>query len=194
MSPEPDPPTNPLDTPAAPRPAYEKPKQSHSTIARHLTRLRDAASAILALFASHNDQEDAVGAAVAAPTRGPGGELGPIERPKTPLEIRIERHTATIDRAMTAVARLNPDRKSRKELPEDLRGAIARQQRIARDTIDAEVLFWSATIENNPLIRLDETEGSWVRRILELAAVLGCSPDYEENLISLRNWSVNASH
>ena len=59
---------------------------------------------------------------------------------------------------------------------------------------EAEVLFWSATIENNPLIRLDETEGSWVRRVLELAAVLGCSPDYEENLISLRNWSVNASH
>ena len=78
MSPEPGPPTKPLDTPAA-----EEPKPSHSTIARHLTKLRDAASAILALFAPHDDHEEAVGAAVASPPRGPGGEQGPIGRPKT---------------------------------------------------------------------------------------------------------------
>jgi hypothetical protein len=156
--------------------------------------LRDTASAILALFAPRDDQEDAGGAAVAAPPRGPGGEQGPIERPKTPLEIRIERHAATIDRALKVVAQLNPDGESGRELPEDVRGAIARQRRIARDVIDAEVHFWSATIENNPVSRLDEIEESWVRRVLGLADLLGCSPDYEEHLTFLRNWSVNTHH
>jgi hypothetical protein len=149
--------------------------------------LRDAASAILALFAPQDDPEDVAGA-TAAP------ELRPIGRAKTPLEIRIERHAATIDRALTVIAQLNPDGLSRGELPEDVRGDIARHQRIARDVLDAEVHYWSATIENNPLIRLDATEDAWVRRVLRLADLLGSSPDSKEHLDSLRTWSVNARH
>jgi hypothetical protein len=50
------------------------------------------------------------------------------------------------------------------------------------EVLDAEVHFWSATIENNPMIRLD------------LAALLGCSPGYAEHLAFLSDWRVNARH
>jgi hypothetical protein len=164
------------------RPAHEEPKPSHSVIARHLTKLRDAAFAILAVIVPPDDREDA------------SREHEPRERPKSPLEIRIERHAAAIDRALTVVARLNPERKSRSGLPEDVRGAIARQEQIIRDVIDAEVHYWSAIVESRPLSGLDEVEEYWVRRLMRLAGMVGCSPDHEEHLAFLRNWSVNVHH
>jgi hypothetical protein len=166
----------------APRPAHEELKPSHSAIGRHLTKLRDAAFAILAVIVPADDREDA------------GSEHEPTERPRSPLEARIERHAAAIDRALAVVEQLNPQRKPRRELPEDVRGAIARQERIIRGVIDAEVHYWSATIEGNPLTGLDVTEESWVRRLIRLAAIVGCSPDHEEHLAFLRNWAVNVHH
>jgi hypothetical protein len=152
--------------------------------------LRDAASAILALFAPDEAREGPAGAGATdtAPPRGPAA------RPKSPLEVRIDRHSGTIQRALTVVARLNPEGKSEGELPEDVRAAIARHERGAREVIDAEVHFWSATVENNPIIRLDPTEAAWVRRLLELADRVGCSPGYEEHLSFLHNWDANARH
>jgi hypothetical protein len=166
----------------APRPAHEELKPSHSAIRRHLTKLRDAAFAVLAVIVPPDDREDA------------GSEHEPTERPRSPLKVRIERHAAAIDRALTIVAQLNPEGTARSELPEDVRGAIARQERIIRGVIDAEVHYWNATIEGNPVTSLDETEESWVRRLVRLAAIVGCSPDHEEHLAFLRNWAVNVHH
>lgn len=119
MSTEPDPSGPPRgDSPTSP----EGSKPSYSAIGRHLTALRDAASAILTLFAPHQRPEDQVGEAVAPPP--PGKESRPIRRTKGPLEIRIERHAAIIDRALDLTARLNPSKVSPWELPQDVRGDI----------------------------------------------------------------------
>jgi hypothetical protein len=190
MSPEPGLSTQP-ETTGAPSPASEEPKRSHLTIARHLTKLREAASAILALLAP---SQPSPAEAVESPTSAATAQRAPTARPKSPLQIRIDRHSSTIDRALKVVAELNPEGKARNDLPDDLRDTIARQERIARGVIDAEIHFWSATIENNPIIRLDELESHWVRRLLDQATVLGCSPDYQEHLAFLRTWNKNAHH
>jgi hypothetical protein len=168
-----------------------EPKPSHSAIGRHLTALRDVARTILELFAPQADRDEEIDVAVA--TLLPGAGRTPIRTPKSPLEIRIECHSALIDQTLKVTAKLNPEGVSPKELPEDVRAALASQDRVIRGILDAEVHFWGATIENNPLTHLDETEESWVRRGIGLVARVGCSPDNEEHLAFLRKWSKSAS-
>ncbi|SIO33721.1 hypothetical protein SAMN05444166_3893 [Singulisphaera sp. GP187] len=163
-------------------PPHEEFKRSHSIIGRHLTKLRDAAFAILTAFAPPEDPEEA------------GRGHGPTGPTKSLLEARIDHHAAVIDRALNVVAQLNPDHKSRRDLPEEARGAIGRQEQIIRDVVNAEVHYWSASIEGNPLIGLDETEGAWVRRLVRLGDRVGCDADHEEHLVFLRNWVANSRH
>jgi hypothetical protein len=192
MDPEPGLSTQPVEDHAALTPPFGGPKPSHTAIGRHLTALRDVARAILELFAPHADRDEEVDTAVASPP--PGAERPPIRRPKSPLEIRIERHSALIDRALGVADKLNPEGVSPTELPEDVRAALGSQDRVIREILDAEVHFWGASIENNPLTHLDETEESWVRKVIRLVARVGCSPDNEEHLAFLRKWSKSRQH
>jgi hypothetical protein len=50
------------------------------------------------------------------------------------------------------------------------------------------VHFWAATLERNPQVQLDETEESWLVRITQLAAIVGCSPGNERHLALLQKW------
>src|SRR6185312_1184052 len=116
MSTDPGPTGRPANAPVKPPPSSEGTRPSYSAIGRHLTVLRDAASAVLALFAPPDVPEPKVGEAGASPS--PGKKREPGRRPKSPLAARIERHAAIIDRALSITARLNPDRLSRWELPQ----------------------------------------------------------------------------
>ena len=173
-------------------PARGETKSTHSAIGRHLTALRDVARSILELFDPYADMEEEVETVVVPPP--PGAERPPTRRPRSPLEVRIDRHSALIGQALKVVAKLNPEGGSPGVLPEDVRAALASQNRLIRAILDAEIHFWGANIEDNPLIHLDETEESWVRRIIGLVARVGCSPDNEEPLAFLRRWSRNRNH
>jgi hypothetical protein len=163
-------------------------KATHQTILRHLAKLRDGALAALAQLAPHGR---AATAAAAAPPRVGDAARAPVPS-KSPLEARIERHMATVERALTLIVQAAPADGSREGPAEEQRQAIARQERTIRGIIDAEVLFWGATTENNPTVKLDEVEAAWVRRLLRLAGDHGCSPDRVEYLRFLRTWAANA--
>jgi hypothetical protein len=161
--------------------SIEMPKPSYSAIGRHLTALRDAASNILALFARQG--EPAPEAVV--PSTTPAKEPEAVGRKKSPLTIRIERHTAAINKALGVTARLNPGKLSRWELSQDVRKDLDWQDQVIRGILDAEVHFWAATVEHDPQIRLDETEEAWLARITQLATIVGCSPGNEHHLALL---------
>jgi hypothetical protein len=186
MSSEPGP-SGPLNlAPASSSASIEEPKPSYSAIGRHLTVLRDAASTILALFAKHGEP-----APEAASSSTPGKEQEAVGRKKNPLTIRIERHTAAINRALGVTTRLNPSKLSRWELSQDVRKDLDWQDQVIRGILDAEVHFWAATVERNPQIQLDETEESWLARITQLAAIVGCSPGNEHHLTLLQKWQAD---
>jgi hypothetical protein len=176
-------------SPASPSASLEVPKPSYSAIGRHLTVLRDAASNILALFAKQGEPAPEAGVASSPTTPAKEPEVG--GRKRNPLTIRIERHTAAINRALGVTTRLNPSKLSRWELSQDVRKDLDWQDQVIRGILDAEVHFWSATLERNPQVPLDETEESWLIRIAQLAAILGCSPGNEEHLARLQKWHLD---
>jgi hypothetical protein len=174
-----------------------QPESSHPAIDRHLTRLRDAAHAVMGLFDLHHHhphQDQGAEAGTQAEPRPAQPPHKPTPHVKSPLEARIDRHMAVIDRALTLVSELNPDGKRRQDLADEAQREVGRQEHNIRDVIDAEVHFWAATIEHNPATRLDETEVAWVRRIVRLGNIVGCSPDREESLTFLRSWGSNIHH
>jgi hypothetical protein len=175
--------------PASPSASLEEPRPSYPAIGRHLTVLRDAASAILLLFAKQGEPAPEAGSVASPSTTSKESE--PVGKKKNPLTIRIERHTAAINRALGVTTRLNPGKLSRWELSQDVRKDLDWQDQVIRGILDAEVHFWSATLERNPQFQLDETEESWLERIAQLAAVVGCSPGNEEHLARLQKWKAD---
>jgi hypothetical protein len=170
----------------------ETQKLTYQVILRHLAKFRDGARALLDIFDSHVPEEAGTKESTPAPsdhveTRAEAAEL----EPETPLQLRIERHMATVDRALMQIRDLNPDRKRRAELPTDVREMIATKERTIYDIVGAELHFWAATIENSPLDKFDQTEQAWIRRIIRLANIIGVDAEHKEHLDFLQDW---ASH
>jgi hypothetical protein len=69
-----------------------------------------------------------------------------------------ESRSAGAGRPTGEIQYLNPARKKRVELPADVRELIVKKERTIRDIVNAELHYWAATIENNPLTRFDATE------------------------------------
>jgi hypothetical protein len=169
----------------------DRPTVTYQVILRHLAKFRDGATALLDLFATHAP-------AAAEPTvpfepavSAPAVAKSIEQQPKSPLELRIERHMATVDQALRQSQNLNPERKKKLELPQEVRNQIRTKERTIHDIVGAELHFWSAAIENDPLSRFDQIEQSWVRRIIRLANIIGVDDENREHLEFLEDW---ASH
>jgi hypothetical protein len=159
---------------------------------RHLERLRDGAQVILSLFASFRG---APGAEVVAPTDQ--AVEPPAREPRrqiSPLEARIERHMGIVERAVERINELKAGETTGKEPPEEVRQAIAKNERTIREIVEAEVLFWAEAIENSPLTGLSETQRAWVRRVIRLAGSVTISDDRQEQLKFLRGYVLASQH
>jgi hypothetical protein len=171
--------------------SLDRPTVTYRVILRHLAKFRDGATALLDLFATHPlaaaEPTVPFEPAVSAPA-----VAKPIEQqPKSPLELRIERHMSAVDQALRQIGNLNPERKKKLELPREVRDQILIKGRTIHDIVGAELHFWSAAIENSPLDKFDQIEQSWVRRILRLANIIGVDHQNKEHLEFLEDW---ASH
>jgi hypothetical protein len=111
------------------------------------------------------------------------------ERPQDLLEFRIDGHMRTVRRALDQIEELNPKGTPREELPEEVWDSLAwRGDRSLIDIVDAEVRFWTALIEDNPMIRLGEDEGRWVARVVRLADIIRESKERRRrDLVFLRD-------
>ena len=90
---------------------------TYQLILRHLAKFRDGATALLDLFAIHAPAADADQAAPVDSGASAPAVLKPAEqKPKSPLEIRIERHMSRIDQALRQMRDLNPEHKKKLEL------------------------------------------------------------------------------
>jgi len=158
------------------------PRLTYQVILRHLAKFRDGANAVLDIFDKHQPSPAAPAETLPA---------GAVPERKSPLQLRIERHMATVDRALEKIRDLNPDRKKKAELPPEIRDQILTKERTLRDIVGAELHFWSACIENAPLDGLDEIEQKWIRRMIRLANILGVDAEHKEHLDFLEDW---ASH
>jgi hypothetical protein len=175
----------------------ESEKPTYQVILRHLARFRDGARAVLAFFDSGHPDE--TNTAVAVPPPPAASTVGPApaavrEPVKSPMQRRIERHMGLVDQALKQIHSLNPEHKQRIELPQEARELIATKRRTIRDIVNAELHFWAATIENNPLSKFDDTEQVWIARIIRLANTLGVEPDRQEHLAFLKDWASHKHH
>ncbi len=163
---------------------------TYQLILRHLAKFRDGATALLDLFAT---QAPAAGAdRTAAAISGVSAPAVPRpaeQEPKSPLEIRIERHLSRIDQALRQMRDLNPERKKKLELAPEVRDQIVTKERTIHDIVGAELHFWAAAIENSPLDKFDQTEQAWVRRIIRLAKIIGVDAEHKEHLEFLEDWA-----
>jgi hypothetical protein len=168
-------------------------KLTYQVILRHLVKFRDGARAVLDIFEKQaldqppdaGDQAAAISpAAVAAPRAAP-----PAPEEKTPLQLRIERHMASVDRALMQIRDLNPERKKKAELPPELREKILTKERTIHDIVGAELHFWAAAIQNAPLDKFDEIERSWISRMIRLANIMGVDDEHKEYLTFLHGWA-----
>src|SRR5271165_6772286 len=152
---------------------------TYQLILRHLAKFRDGATALLDLFAIHAPAVDVDRAAPAVSVAAAPAVPRPAEQvPKSPLELRIERHMSKVDQALRQIRDLNPERKK-----------IMTKERTIHDIVGAELHFWSAAIENNPLDKFDQTEQAWVRRIIRLAKIIGVDAEHKVHLEFLENWA-----
>jgi hypothetical protein len=167
------------------QPAHVEYKLTYQVILRHLAKFRDGAHHLLELIREHvPGLDDAVDSVVA-----PEGVEAPEAVPKSPLELRIDRHMGAVDRALVQINKLNPDHKRKAELPPEIREQIVLKERTIHDIVSAELHFWAAAIESAPLDRFDPVERSWVARIIRLARVIGVDADHKEHLDFLESWA-----
>ncbi len=103
--------------------------------------------------------------------------------------MRIERHMGLVDRALVQIREVNPEGKKKAELASELREVIIKREQTIRDIVSAELYFWSASIQNSPLDKFDETERAWIARIIRLGKILGVDADHQEDLDFLRDWA-----
>jgi hypothetical protein len=104
---------------------------------RHLERLRDGAHLILSLFASLRSPGGEAVAPPDAPHEPPAKEP---RRQLSPLEARIERHMAIVERAVDRINDLKAEDTSGTEPPEEVREAIAKHERTIREIVEAELI------------------------------------------------------
>ena len=163
---------------------------TYQVILRHLAKFRDGATALLDLFAIHAPAADADQAAPVDKAPSAPAVLKPAgQEPKSPLEIRIERHMSRIDQALRQIRDSNPEHKKKLELAPDVRDQIVTKERTIHDIVGAELHFWAAAIENSPLDKLDQTEQAWVCRIICLAKIIGVDAEHKEHLEFLEDWA-----
>jgi len=163
---------------------------TYQLILRHLAKFRDGATALLDLFSTHAPAADADRAAPADSGASAPAVPKPAEKePKSPLEIRIERHMSKVDQALRQIRDLNPERKKKLDLAPEVRDQIITKERTIHDIVGAELHFWSAAIENSPLDKFDQTEQAWVRRIIRLANIIGVDAEHKEHLEFLEDWA-----
>lgn len=100
------------------------------------------------------------------------------ERPRAPLEFRIDGHMRMVRRGLDQIRELNPSGTPRDDLPEEVWDSLAwRGERALIDLVDSEVRFWAALIANNPTVQLGEREAAWVGRVTRLASIIRESED-----------------
>jgi len=163
---------------------------TYQLILRHLAKFRDGATALLNLFSTHAPAADADRAAPADSGASAAAVAKPAEKePKSPLEIRIERHMSKVDQALRQIRDLNPELKKKLDLAPEVRDQIITKERTIHDIVGAELHFWSAAIENSPLDKFDQTEQTWVRRIIRLANIIGVDAEHKEHLEFLEDWA-----
>jgi hypothetical protein len=169
----------------------DRPTVTYKVILRHLAKFRDGGTALLDLFATYapTAAEPTVPSEPAVPAPA---VAKPVEQQaQSHLELRIERHMSTVDRALRQIQNRYSERKKRLELPQEVRNQIQTKERTIYDIVGAELHFWSAAIENSPLSKFDLIEQSWVRRIIRLANIIGVDDENKEHLEFLEDW---ASH
>ena len=173
----------------------EKPRGlslTYQVILRHLAKFRDAATAVRDLFATH--------APTAGDQSGPSMPVAPAvpesaeAEPRSPLELRIESHMAKVDQALRQAASLNPEHKKKGELPPEILDQIRVKERTIHDIVGAELHFWAATIEQNPLAKFDSTEQTWILWIILLANIIGVDAEHKEHLTFLEDWAAAQEH
>jgi hypothetical protein len=178
---------------APPEAAQHAPPVEHrltyQVILRHLAKFRDGARVLLDLFSEHAPSLSETSEPVAASGTEAGPTEAPEPEPKSPLELRIERHMGAVDRALIQINKLNPDHKKKAELPPEIREQMALKERTIHDIVGAELHFWAAAIENAPLDKFDPIEQAWIRRIIRLANLIGVDSDHKEYLDFLEDWA-----
>jgi len=163
---------------------------TYQLILRHLAKFRDGATALLDLFATQAPAAEVEKAAPAdSGAAAPAVPRPTQQEPKSPLEIRLERHMSRVDQALRQIRDLNPEHKRKLELAPDVRVQIAINEQTIHDIVGAELHFWAAAIENSPLERFDQTEQAWVRRIIRMAKIIGVDAEHEEHLKFLEHWA-----
>jgi hypothetical protein len=163
---------------------------TYQLILRHLAKFRDGATALLDLFAIHVPAADVDRAAPAVSVAAAPAVPRPAEQvPKSPLELRIERHMSKVDQALRQIQDLHPERKKKLELAPEVRAQIMTKERTIHDIVGAELHFWAAAIENSPLDKFDQTEQAWVRRIIRLAKIIGVDAEHKVHLEFLEDWA-----
>jgi hypothetical protein len=166
-------------------PAHVEHKLTYQVIFRHLAKFRDGAHHLLELIREHAPGlDDAVDSVVA-----PEATEAPESMPKSPLELRIDRHMGAVERALAQINQLNPENRRKAELPPEIRDQIVLKERTIHDIVAAELHFWAAAIESAPLDKFDPVERSWVARIIRLARVIGVDADHKEHLDYLEGWA-----
>jgi hypothetical protein len=110
------------------------------------------------------------------------------------MDLRIERHMALVDRALIRINSLNPEHKKWFELPPQARESIAQQKRTIHEIVNAELYYWAETIRHSPLGRFNETERSWVARIIRLAKIIGVESRRRDSLAFLKEWASRGHH
>jgi hypothetical protein len=175
------------------QPAPDETTPRYQVILRHLAKFRDGARALLDVFgepaAATAPSADQRAPTVAAPPVSEKAEVT-VPEPKGPLQVRIERHMGTVDRALLQIKEVNPERKKKAELPAELREVIVKREQTIRDIVSAELHFWSASIQNSPLDKFDEIEQAWIARIIRLGNILGVDADHQEHFDFLRDWAL----
>jgi len=163
---------------------------TYQLILRHLAKFRDGATALLDLFATQAPAADTDRAAPAdSGAPAPAVPKQAEQAPKSPLELRIERHMSRVDQALRQIRDLNPERKKKLDLAPEVRDRIITKERTIHDIVGAELHFWSAAIETSPLDKFDQTEQAWVRRIIRLANIIGVDAEHKQHLEFLEDWA-----